>query len=134
MRVPVNSLGKMYRTCKRNIHIREFRRMIATLFPICPIARPYHSPTLQNHPFHWTILKKRKIIHFTGRYVELKMLPLSFSEYRNALQPTANDNALFDRYLTYGGLLYVTQLTLDTIGLGDYQDIRHRNILDWLLE
>lgn len=62
------------------------------------------------------------------------MLPLSFSEYRNASQPTANDNALFDRYLTYGGLLYVTQLTLDTIGLGDYQDIRHRNILDWLLE
>ena len=62
------------------------------------------------------------------------MLPLSFSEYRNALQPTANDNALFDRYLTYGGLLYVTQLTLDTIALGDYQDIRHRNILDWLLE
>jgi predicted AAA+ superfamily ATPase len=62
------------------------------------------------------------------------MLPLSFSEYRNALQPTANDNALFDRYLTYGGLLYVTQLTLDIIGLGDYQDIRHRNILDWLLE
>ena len=62
------------------------------------------------------------------------MLPLSFSEYRNALQPTANDNALFDRYLTCGGLLYVTQLTLDTIGLGDYQDIRHRNILDWLLE
>lgn len=78
--------------------------------------------------------EKRKIIHFTGRYVELKMLPLSYSEYRNALQPTANDNALFDRYLTYGGLLYVTQLTLDTIGLGDYQDIRHRNILDWLLE
>ncbi len=62
------------------------------------------------------------------------MLPLSFSEYRNALQSTANDNALFDRYLTYGGLPYVTQLTLDTIGLGDYQDIRHRNILDWLLE
>ena len=62
------------------------------------------------------------------------MLPLSFSECRNALHPTANDNALFDRYLTYGGLLYVTQLTLDTIGLGDYQDIRHRNILDWLLE
>ncbi|WP_117663103.1 ATP-binding protein [Bifidobacterium pseudocatenulatum] len=121
--------------------------MIATLLPICPIARPYHSPTPQkssispddsektrNHPFHRTILKKRKIIHFTGRYVELKMLPLSFSEYRNALQPTANDNALFDRYLTYGGLLFVTQLTLDTIGLGDYQDIRHRNILDWLLE
>lgn len=56
MRVPVNSLGKMYRTCERNIHIREFRRMIATLLPICPIARPYHSPTLQNHPFHWMIL------------------------------------------------------------------------------
>lgn len=59
MRVPVNSLGKMYRTCKRNIHIREFRRMIATLLllPICPIARPYHSPTLQNHPVKWTILQ-----------------------------------------------------------------------------
>ena len=70
----------------------------------------------------------------TGRYVELKMLPLSFSEYRNALQSTANDNALFDRYLAYGGLPYVTQLTLDTVGLGDYQGIQHRNILDWLLE
>lgn len=57
MRVPVNSLGKMYRTCERNIHIREFRRMIATLLPICPIARPYHSPTLQNHPAKWTILQ-----------------------------------------------------------------------------
>ena len=45
----------------------------------------------------------------TGRYVELKMLPLSFSEYRNALQSTANDNALFDRYLTYGGLPQVVQ-------------------------
>lgn len=70
MRVPVNSLGKMYRTCERNIHIREFRRMIATLLPICPIARPYHSPTpqkssislddsekTQNHPFHRTICR-----------------------------------------------------------------------------
>lgn len=56
----------------------------------------------------------------TGRYVELKMLPLSFSEYRNTLQSTANDNALFDRYLTYGGLPYVTQLTED------------RNIADYL--
>ena len=108
--------------------------MIATLLPICPIARPYHSPTPQKSSISLDDSEKRKIIHFTGRYVELKMLPLSFSEYRNALQPTANDNALFDRYLTYGGLLYVTQLTLDTIGLGDYQDIRHRNILDWLLE
>ena len=62
------------------------------------------------------------------------MLPLFFSEYRNALQPTANDNALFDRCLTYGGLLYVAQLTLDTVGLGDYHGIQHRNILDWLLE
>lgn len=108
--------------------------MIATLLPICPIARLYHSPTPQKSSISLDDSEKRKIIHFTGRYVELKMLPLSFSEYRNALQPTANDNALFDRYLTYGGLLYVTQLTLDTIGLGDYQDIRHRNILDWLLE
>ena len=58
MRVPVNSLGKMYRTCERNIHIREFRRMIATLLPIYTIARPYHSPTLQNHPVKWTILQK----------------------------------------------------------------------------
>lgn len=55
----------------------------------------------------------------TGRYVELKMLPLSFSEYRNALQSTANDNALFDRYLTYGGLPYVTQLTED-LDIADY--------------
>ena len=56
MRVPVNSLGKMYRTCERNRHKCKFRRMIAELLPTWPSARPYHSPTLQNHPFHWTIL------------------------------------------------------------------------------
>lgn len=45
----------------------------------------------------------------TGRYVELHMLPLSFSEYRDAL-PEYGDDELLDRYLIYGGLPYTTAL------------------------
>lgn len=88
----------MYQTCERPYTFVNSVECSQHYFRFAQSHVYITHPLRKNHPFHWTILKKRKIIHFTGRYVELKMLPLSFSEYRNALQPTANDNALFDRY------------------------------------
>lgn len=60
----------------------------------------------------------------TGRYVELRMLPLSFAEFRAARQTTAMGaretvETSFERYLTYGGLPYATNLE-DPQDLSDY--------------
>ena len=51
----------------------------------------------------------------TGRYVELQMHPFSFAEYCLAFEGI-NEELLFDRYLTYGGMPY-------TINLSDDQSI-----------
>ena len=45
----------------------------------------------------------------TGRYVELRVLPLSFSEYHSA-NPDENPGAAFNRYISYGGLPYTLRL------------------------
>ena len=40
----------------------------------------------------------------TGRYAEIEMLPLSFSEYKSFKEPMCDDTSrLFDEYLLYGG-------------------------------
>ncbi len=40
----------------------------------------------------------------TGRYTEIEMFPLSFSEYRQFKAPASNSNEnLFEEYLLYGG-------------------------------
>jgi len=48
----------------------------------------------------------------SGRYVEIKMQPLSFKEYLDFTNSdkTANINALFESYLEYGGLPTVVEL------------------------
>lgn len=46
----------------------------------------------------------------TGRYVELRLLPLSFSEYVSAAPSTADMEALFNRYLIHGGMPYAAAL------------------------
>jgi hypothetical protein len=54
----------------------------------------------------------------TGRYVELQMHPFSFAEYRTAFEGV-DDDALFDRYLTYGGMPYTVRLS-DDQSIADY--------------
>ncbi len=54
----------------------------------------------------------------TGRYVELQMHPFSFSEYRAALKDM-EDDVLFERYLTYGGMPYIANLR-DDQSISDY--------------
>lgn len=45
----------------------------------------------------------------TGRYVELRMLPFSFSEFR-AARPGEGAEEAFNRYLTYGGMPFASRL------------------------
>lgn len=45
----------------------------------------------------------------TGRYVELRILPLSFAEYYSA-RPEENPETAFNRYLSYGGLPYTLNI------------------------
>ncbi|WP_165062107.1 ATP-binding protein [Adlercreutzia sp. ZJ154] len=54
----------------------------------------------------------------TGRYVEFQMYPFSFAEYRMAFTEM-NKEALFDRYITYGGMPYTVNLT-DDQSIADY--------------
>lgn len=55
----------------------------------------------------------------TGRYVELRMLPLSFEEYRGTRPSSESQERSFDRYMTYGGLPYAATLD-DEQDIADY--------------
>lgn len=55
----------------------------------------------------------------TGRYVELRMLPLSFAEFRSAWDARANSDDLFQRYMNYGGMPYTVRLD-DEESISDY--------------
>lgn len=46
----------------------------------------------------------------SGRYVEIKMLPLSFSEYRQAVHTPSDLPSLYRQYVSYGSLPYILQL------------------------
>ena len=43
----------------------------------------------------------------SGRYIEIKMLPLSFKEYKSVYKDYTNDD-LYRRYISFGSLPYVT--------------------------
>lgn len=45
----------------------------------------------------------------SGRYIEVKMLPLSFKEYKDAYKDLSNDE-LYQKYISYGSLPYTTAL------------------------
>lgn len=55
----------------------------------------------------------------TGRYVELRMLPLSFAEFRSAWSLGADDDSLFQRYMSYGGMPFTVRLD-DEESISDY--------------
>ena len=54
----------------------------------------------------------------TGRYVEFRLLPLSFAEYRDAraaLADGADDTELINRYLSLGGMPYASLLPTEDV-------------------
>ena len=55
----------------------------------------------------------------TGRYVELRMLPFSFAEYRSARGGEEHLEDAFNRYLTYGGMPFAARLD-DAQSISDY--------------
>ena len=55
----------------------------------------------------------------TGRYVELRMLPLSFAEFRSVWDEGVSTEVLFMRYLNYGGMPYIVRLN-DDESIADY--------------
>lgn len=59
----------------------------------------------------------------TGRYVEIKMLPLSFKEYVSGFENNSNYQSLFLEYMKNGGMPGVLSiLDLDTDGINTYLD------------
>ncbi|MDR3125594.1 MAG: ATP-binding protein [Candidatus Nomurabacteria bacterium] len=46
----------------------------------------------------------------TGRYVEIKMLPLSFAEYVTAFPHESNMRKLYEQYINFGSFPYVTEI------------------------
>ncbi|MBB4045816.1 ATP-binding protein [Bacteroides reticulotermitis] len=56
----------------------------------------------------------------SGRYVEIKMFPLSFSEYVSSLPATVSLDAAYRSYIEYGAFPYVTQLNADRALISDY--------------
>lgn len=67
----------------------------------------------------------------TGRYIEIKMLPLSFKEFKSANEN--NDlEELYQEYISKGSFPYTTQLELDEVGkyLGSlYNDVIIKDIM-----
>lgn len=55
----------------------------------------------------------------TGRYVELRMLPFSFAEYRAARPEGESADDAFNRYLTFGGMPFAATLD-DGQAVADY--------------
>ena len=48
----------------------------------------------------------------SGRYIEIKMLPLSFKEYKEAY-PNLNNDELYQKYISYGSLPYTINLDME---------------------
>jgi len=68
----------------------------------------------------------------TGRYVEIKMLPFSFKEFKTAF-PNLETAELFNRYLNYGAFPILTKTefdmqTYDQILLGIYNTILVKDV------
>ena len=68
----------------------------------------------------------------SGRYIEIKMLPLSFKEYKNVYKNLNNDE-LYQKYISFGSLPFTTFLeTEDDVSIylsGIYEDIIIKDVL-----
>lgn len=81
---------------------------------------------------HTRLVQRELADVMDGRYVEIRVYPLSFAEYRQAHATRAggaSDAALFQRYLTTGGLPYALALEDDDYALRDYLDGVYHTVL-----
>ena len=68
----------------------------------------------------------------SGRYIEIKMLPLSFKEYKNVYKDLSNDE-LYQKYISLGSLPYTVKLdTEDDVSMyisSIYNDIIIKDVM-----
>ncbi len=65
----------------------------------------------------------------SGRYVQIEMLPLSFSEFLSSCDPTEPVRESFNRYVTFGSFPYLTQLPKDASIYNTYLEGIYNTIL-----
>lgn len=71
----------------------------------------------------------------SGRYIEIKMLPLSFAEYVSAFPENRNYTELYDNYVNYGSFPYVPELlkegqqVVDRYIQGIYETVLYKDII-----
>lgn len=82
------------------------------------------------------LLSSELATYLSGRYVEIKMQPLSFKEYLDFLNHKKDDNleVLFNQYLKYGGLPTVIELldnpeTIDSFLNGIYNTVIMKDVI-----
>lgn len=82
------------------------------------------------------LLSSELATYLSGRYVEIKMQPLSFKEYLDFLNHKNDDNleVLFTQYLKYGGLPTVIELldnpeTIDSFLNGIYNTVIMKDVI-----
>jgi len=66
--------------------------------------------------------------YLTGRYVEIKVVPFSFAEFCRA-NPVLSRDAAFDAYLKFGGMPFLSLLSLDERPCFDYLNDLYSSIL-----
>lgn len=93
-------------------HVKEFERAVDALY----VREDVDLYITGSNAF---FLSGELATLLTGRYVELRMLPFSFAEYRSARGGEENLEDAFNRYLTYGGMPFAARLD-DPQSIADY--------------
>ncbi len=71
----------------------------------------------------------------SGRYIEIKMLPLSFAEYASAFPQQTDRKKLYSEYVNYGSFPYIPTLletdvaAVDTYLQGIYETVLYKDII-----
>lgn len=93
-------------------HVRSFERVVDALY----VRDDVDLYVTGSNAF---FLSGELATLLTGRYVELRMLPFSFAEYRLARGEDERVEDAFNRYLTYGGMPFAAWLD-DSQSVADY--------------
>ena len=104
--------GKNYVFLDEIQHVRDFERAVDGLYVRDDVDLYITGSNAD-------LLSSELTTLLTGRYVELRMLPLSFKEYRSTRPAGESADRSFERYLTYGGLPYAATLE-DDQDIADY--------------
>lgn len=98
----INSNKKNYIFIDEVQKINEFQKAIDSLY-IKKNVDLYITGSNAN------LLSSELATLLSGRYIEIKMLPLSFKEYKEAYKSLNNDE-LYQKYISFGSFPYTTQL------------------------